>query len=258
MPRLYICLAAFFALALSARASEQTDIARLRGILALADKGDNGLALQRMREFLQSAPQSAEALDLAGVLATRQGLLSEAHDYLLRAARIRPDSPRILSNLGYLLIQRNDPSGAVRFLRGALLLDPDSSEAAANLRRAVVLFNRKENTPLCTAMIERVKTQKLNDRMITFSESSHPCDLEEPQWLIADFPAILIFRNRSKLTLQFEAAAADAWIFWSLDGNSQGSESVGSALATAIPLSGNGPLLLTASRQVLIKGWKVE
>ena len=83
-------------------------------------------------EVLAAAPQDYSALQLAGMIATGQGLLPEASELLKQALRKAPDAQRAAFSwfaLGKALREANDLRQAEEALRRAMRLYPDSTYA---------------------------------------------------------------------------------------------------------------------------------
>ncbi len=256
------------------QAAAQTGIARLRSIWNLADKGENERALQLAREYLQKEPFSVEALDLAGVLATRVGSFTEAREYLLRAVRIKPESARVLSNLGFAYLQEKNPTEAIRFLRAALLLDSTLHDAWSNLANAFALLgdtaaeaaakgvglNPGLGQSPCAALANSLRSgHQSSAQVVTFQKLSDPCSTELPLVLLPDFPAVLQFRGASIFSLKIKDTEPGVWIFWSTPSQDlSGSARLTRDSQLEISLPESGTLYLTASRSVEIENWSVR
>ncbi|HEY3129524.1 MAG TPA: tetratricopeptide repeat protein [Acidobacteriota bacterium] len=254
--------------------SAQTNIAHLRSIWDLADKGENQRALQRAREYLQKEPFSVEGLDLAGVLATRLGSLAEARDYLVRAVRAKPDSPRVLSNLGFVHLQEKNPAEAIRFLRAALALDPKLADAWSNLASAFALLGDKtaaeaakresvdpdEQASPCVALAKSLRSaEQPVAQFVSLQKPSNPCDTHSLPILLPDLPAVVRLQKTSVLSMSIKDTALGVWIFWSSPSPGvSGSARVTNDSRIEISLPESGVLYLTASRSVEIENWSVH
>ncbi|MBI2821402.1 MAG: tetratricopeptide repeat protein [Acidobacteria bacterium] len=235
-------------------ARAQEEISALRAIWATAQRGEGARALQLARGFIGGHPLSAEGLDLAGVLATGQGIFEEARGYLWRAVRIRPDSPRILTNLGFVYLQEGNPSRAVSLFRAALLLDPGFSDGWKNLAGAFAMLGDRpaERAALDfgpgsekrtgarrglppgereAGGVERGDHQGVGDgspcmalvrslkespagARLVALEGAQPCSEKERITLSPDVPVVLKFNNASRLTLEAAGEDGGAWVFW--------------------------------------------
>ncbi|HEV8129832.1 MAG TPA: tetratricopeptide repeat protein [Acidobacteriota bacterium] len=269
-----ICLLAL-ALLQFPNQSPQPDAARLRAIWGLADKGENEQALLQARDFVKARPLSAEGLDLAGVLATRLGLLTEARDYLLRAVQIRPEAARILSNLSFVYLHQKEPAEAVRFLRPALLLDPSMADAWKNLAAAFAMlgdgpaeiaakgFNTPDdfNRSPCAAFVNSLRKEKLGaPRLITFETFDPLCGTDHTPVLQNELPALVRFHQGTHLLLRMKHGSSGAWIFWSTpDAEFTGSSRLANSEGLKIELpTSHGLLYLRASRPVAVESWSIE
>jgi tetratricopeptide (TPR) repeat protein len=201
----------------AASAQSAGDLASLRRIWAVAEAGDNARALQQAREFIQTSPLSAEALDLAGVLATRLGFLEEAGESLWRALRIRPDSARLRSNLGYVYVRKGNASEAILHFRASLWLEPSFPDAWQGLAAAFALLGDKQAQEVargltapsdksgsaCVRMADLLKRGAVpTTRLVTAFEGG-PCDMDGPSLFLADLPAVLKFDRAALLMLRF-------------------------------------------------------
>jgi tetratricopeptide (TPR) repeat protein len=90
-------------------------------------------AEQALTRHLQRKPKDAEALAFAGVLALQRGAADEAVRRLRRAARLQPDAPGLLTNLGIAEEVAGETEAAVATLRHACRVAPGFAQAHYNL-----------------------------------------------------------------------------------------------------------------------------
>jgi len=258
-------------------ASAQTEVAALRSIWAGAERGDNPTALRQVREYLLIHEFSTEGLDLAGVLATREGLLEDARQFFLRALRIKPESVRVLNNLGFVYLKEKDGAGAIRFLRAALALNPDFVDGWNNLAHAFSLTGDKaaekaalagpspsgasslESASECVRLVSALRQSSRDTPRLICFDSRTRCAANPSPMLVPDLPAVLKFRGASFLEIEAREEAAGAWVFWSTpEQEGSGSARMSASRRLRIPLSGSGILYLMASRPLELGGWTVE
>ncbi len=85
------------------------------------------------RQILRVAPNNADALNLLGALALRDGNSALAVDLLGRAVRFNQSNPEIFSNLGFALHEQGRLDAAAENYRKAIALDPNYAHAQFNL-----------------------------------------------------------------------------------------------------------------------------
>lgn len=87
-------------------------------------------------EQLQAKPNDAALLNDLGGIALVEGQLGDAESFLTPAARLAPNQPAILFNLGLLRLQQQRPAEAQQAFRQVLAQDAAHRKAAFNLGRA--------------------------------------------------------------------------------------------------------------------------
>lgn len=105
----------------------------LSAALRLHQAGQFADALKIYEALLQKNPRSADLCFLAGTALLRLKRLPKAHDYLARAARLRPSHAETHFNLGSVLKALGRLEEAVTSLRTAQTLQPNYFEALFNL-----------------------------------------------------------------------------------------------------------------------------
>ncbi len=84
-----------------------------------------------LRRVLQREPQNANALNALGfTLADRNERLSEAKEYILKAAALLPNDPAILDSLGWLYYRMGEYDEAIKWLQKAFAKYKDAEIAA--------------------------------------------------------------------------------------------------------------------------------
>ncbi len=111
---------------------QQPDALHLLGMLA-CDRGDGPGALGIIDGAIGLQPDRAAFHNTRGRALTISGCLKEAEFAYRTAWALRPNTMEIANNLGCLLRDRGDISGALVWLCRANLLAPDSAEVIGNL-----------------------------------------------------------------------------------------------------------------------------
>jgi len=100
-------------------------------------RGDKGKALDLYRTALKYDNNNVAALNnLAFLLADNFGQESEALEFAMNAYRIKPDDPRIMDTLGYVLLKNKRAEDALRLLEKANELLPDMPTVKLHLAMA--------------------------------------------------------------------------------------------------------------------------
>ena len=111
---------------------QQPDALHLLGMLA-CDRGDGPGALGIIDGAIGLQPDRAAFHNTRGRALTISGCLKEAEFAYRTAWALRPNTMEIANNLGCLLRDRGDISGALVWLCRANLLAPDLAEVIGNL-----------------------------------------------------------------------------------------------------------------------------
>ncbi len=93
----------------------------------LSEYSEKQAAADRFQTWKGDKESSAAADYGLGRLSLRQGQMEQAVSHLRDAVRQKPDSPMVLSALGYALFQKGDTVEAQKTFENALLLDPGSA-----------------------------------------------------------------------------------------------------------------------------------
>ena len=88
------------------------------------------------RTVIRERPESAQALHLIGLIASKSGKLDDAVKLLSRAAELRPNSVSIRGSLGRTLTEAGKYSEAEEEIRKAIDLEPRSAELCNDLGNA--------------------------------------------------------------------------------------------------------------------------
>jgi protein O-GlcNAc transferase len=110
----------------------QPDALHLLGMLA-CDRGDYDGGLSMIDVAIGLQPYRSAFHNTRGRALTISGRFAEAEAAYRAAWTLRPDTMEIANNLGCLLRDRGDVSGAIEWLGRASALAPDSVEVAGNL-----------------------------------------------------------------------------------------------------------------------------
>jgi tetratricopeptide (TPR) repeat protein len=120
------------------------------GLLA-ARQGNMTEAISHFQEALRLDPNHVVALDNLGAAYRQQQNWDEARKVLERALKVKPDDPEANYSLGMVYAQTDDSERAYEFLQKALQFRPDYPEALNNLG---ILYLRTQRTELAIATFE--------------------------------------------------------------------------------------------------------
>jgi Flp pilus assembly protein TadD len=112
----------------AAQRSQRLDY--LSEALALERQGDLDAALTSYRLALRDAPDDHRVLQNMAIAYSKTGRLEEAIRSYRRALEVKPDLAGAHYGLAFLLIKRDDLSGAERHLEAFLADPPGGAEAA--------------------------------------------------------------------------------------------------------------------------------
>ncbi|MBN9310737.1 tetratricopeptide repeat protein [Devosia sp.] len=121
----------------------------LEQALALLQKGSAADAYELLAQALAQAPTDFDALNLAGVAATRSGRAEVAVDLLERATAERPDHSGAQNNLGIALRAAGERDRAAGAYRRAISIDPAYAAAHTNLGAVLLDQRRFEEAVAC-------------------------------------------------------------------------------------------------------------
>lgn len=105
---------------------------------AAASAGHRAQAQRCYEKILEKEPRHLDARYFLGTLLAEQGLYPQARQHLEIAARLAPDSPYILNNLGNIHLLCGEDAAAEQVFRKALRVAPDMPEAQTNLGNLLV------------------------------------------------------------------------------------------------------------------------
>lgn len=122
-----IALALLTACASSGPSKKQLEAERIKRLShTYAEKGAGYLAegnikvaLHDLKKSIELDPNNAEAHGTLGILYERLGKLDEAERHYLRAAKLKPDDPRIINNYGRFLCTKGDYAAGIKLLQQA-------------------------------------------------------------------------------------------------------------------------------------------
>lgn len=105
---------------------------------AAANTGNRAQAQRCYEKILEKEPQHLDARYFLGTLLAEQGRYPQARQHLEIAARLAPDSPYILNNLGNIHLLCGEDAAAEQAFRKALRVAPEMPEAQTNLGNLLV------------------------------------------------------------------------------------------------------------------------
>ncbi len=107
-------------------------------------RGNKGSARDHYQRALEHDRDNIIALNnLAYILADNFGEDRESLDYAMRAYQLRPNDPRIMDTLGYILVKNERAQEAVNLLQQAHTLLPDIPVVAIHLAQAKIALGDK-------------------------------------------------------------------------------------------------------------------
>ena len=106
--------------------------------------GEHDAAAQCALDIIAQAPEHFDALHLLGVLCLDRKLVADAVAYLTRAARLRPEDPRLNVNRSNAWLALDQFTLAEAAARQVLAIDPDNAGALNNLAIALGKQDRRE------------------------------------------------------------------------------------------------------------------
>lgn len=109
----------------------------LEGAFAHYHSGRMDAAAEACRTVLKSAPRSADAYHLLGIIAHRSGRMQEAVGHVESAISIDGQQAEYRNTLGAIERASGQMDAAMASFRAALAIDPRNAQAAANLGNAL-------------------------------------------------------------------------------------------------------------------------
>ncbi len=116
--------------------------------LKAISKGEYELAIKHFDRML-SYQNTVEAYNGKAICLLNMGRIDEAKKVLREALSFYPDEPSILTNIGNLLMHKDDIDGAIKLYKRALKIDQKYIHAWNNLGRAYMLKGRFEEAKKC-------------------------------------------------------------------------------------------------------------
>jgi putative PEP-CTERM system TPR-repeat lipoprotein len=108
-------------------------------------RGNKGVARDHYQNALGHDRDNVIALNnLAYILADNFGEDRQALDYAMRAYQLRPNDPRIMDTLGYILVKNERAQDALNLLQQAHALLPDIPVVAIHLAQAKIALGDKQ------------------------------------------------------------------------------------------------------------------
>jgi type IV pilus assembly protein PilF len=120
-----------------ATTSDQTDEqrrAQIRLQLAVGyyQQGQMNVALDEIKQALQSDPNSADAYNMRGLIYMEMGESSLAEDNFLRSLKLAPNNPETTNNYGWFLCQNGREKESIAYFDAALRNRSYQSPAVAS------------------------------------------------------------------------------------------------------------------------------
>ncbi|MEP6872768.1 MAG: LytR C-terminal domain-containing protein [Burkholderiales bacterium] len=135
-------------------------------------------AADAYRKAIKADVNNIEAYDALGVALAQGGHVAEAEITLRQAVALAPDRPRLLNNLGYVLLLANKPEDAVNALKAAVEQDASNAKAQSNLREAMARVSGRHDpvvaatpTPTATATPTVAKVAEVDTRLVATTSS---------------------------------------------------------------------------------------
>ncbi len=123
--------------------------------VAAERQGSMGAARDHYRNALNHDAENVIALNnLAYILADNFGEDRQALDYAMKAYQLRPNDPRIMDTLGYILVKNGRAQDALNLLQQAHELLPDIPVVAIHLAQAKIALGDKDTARL---LLEKVR-----------------------------------------------------------------------------------------------------
>ncbi|MCA3309341.1 MAG: tetratricopeptide repeat protein [Roseomonas sp.] len=120
----------------------QNASAQFLSAIALLKQGNPAAAEAACLAVLKREPRHADALHLAGLLATQLGQLDEGINRLRRALAIKPKDAAIHGHLGLALVKGGHDAEAMVSFEKSLALNPNSPETALNYGQLLLHLGR--------------------------------------------------------------------------------------------------------------------
>jgi Flp pilus assembly protein TadD len=123
-------------------------------------EGETGLAVQYLRQAVDSRPDRAQWHFALATAYHKLGNRPEAIRHFRRVTELQPTAGAAYFNLGFLLQAENDTDGAMQAYRRAAELEPDRADALVNLG---VLLNKQNDTAGATVAFQNAIRRQAND-----------------------------------------------------------------------------------------------
>ncbi|NOU60289.1 tetratricopeptide repeat protein, partial [Marinifilum caeruleilacunae] len=92
------------------------------------NKGEYKKAEILLKDYLKHVPEDGATTFTYALFLSERQRYDESMEYLLKAARLSPDNPRIFYNVAMMYDFRNDKKQAVNYLNSAIKIDPENSD----------------------------------------------------------------------------------------------------------------------------------
>lgn len=93
---------------------------RLQLAVGYYQQGQMNVALDELKQALQSDPDLADAYNMRGLIYMEMGELRLAEDSFVRALRLAPNNPETANNYGWFLCQNGRENEAIKYFDAAL------------------------------------------------------------------------------------------------------------------------------------------
>jgi tetratricopeptide (TPR) repeat protein len=128
--------------------------------VALMNAGDRPAAMTAFRRELRTNANDFQANLRLGLLLRDENRLDEAHDYLVRAARLRPKDPDVMYGMARIQLGREDLDTAQKTLEELVASAPQFEGGHVLLATVYYRRGRKEDGDRERAIVERLKADR--------------------------------------------------------------------------------------------------
>ena len=139
--------------------------------VALMNAGDRPAAMVAFRRELKTNPNDFQANLHLGLLLRDENRLDEAHDYLVRAARLRPRNPDVMYGMARVQLGREDLAAARKTLEELVASAPQFEGGHVLLATVYYRLGRKDDGDRERAIVERLKAERKEKELADVGEA---------------------------------------------------------------------------------------